>query len=156
MCTTQLKFIFNKVYPIYELRYMKFEYPKDMDKEMIPLCDELNSIPGISTQFCCCGHGRQKNEFYIWLFCTSIISLKVISTSFQRIYDIPLRYANLYDIDSWYVIDISESTVIPNNAISVRISNDLFNYLNEKERKSEIKKLINTIKNQRKRYLQED
>ena len=37
---------------------MKFEYPNDMDKEMIPLCDELNSIPGISTQFCCCGHGE--------------------------------------------------------------------------------------------------
>lgn len=135
---------------------MKFEYPKDMDKEMIPLCDELNSIPGISTQFCCCGHGRKRDDFYIWLFCRSILSLKVISTSFKRIYDIPLRYETADNLASWYFIDISESTIVPNNSISVRISNDMFNYLNARERKNEIMKLINTIKINKKVYLQED
>ena len=33
------------------------QYPDDMDKECIPLCDLFNSI-GLTTQFSCCGHGE--------------------------------------------------------------------------------------------------
>lgn len=33
------------------------QYPDDMDKECIPLCDLFNSI-GLTTQFSCCGHGH--------------------------------------------------------------------------------------------------
>lgn len=32
------------------------QYPDDMDKECIPLCDLFNVI-GLKTQFSCCGHG---------------------------------------------------------------------------------------------------
>lgn len=32
-------------------------YPDDMDKECIPLCDLFNSI-GLTTKFSCCGHGE--------------------------------------------------------------------------------------------------
>lgn len=35
-----------------------------MDKECIPLCDALNSIPGITTVCSCCGH--DKKSFSIW------------------------------------------------------------------------------------------
>ena len=35
----------------------QINYPDDMDKECIPLCDLFNSI-GLTTQFSCCGHGE--------------------------------------------------------------------------------------------------
>lgn len=34
-------------------------YPDDMDKECIPLCNLFNSI-GLTTQFSCCGHGESR------------------------------------------------------------------------------------------------
>ena len=34
-------------------------YPDNMDKECIPLCDLFNSI-GLTTQFSCCGHGESR------------------------------------------------------------------------------------------------
>lgn len=36
---------------------VNIQYPDDMDKECIPLCDLFNSI-GLTTQFSCCGHGE--------------------------------------------------------------------------------------------------
>lgn len=36
---------------------VNIQYPDDMDKECIPLCDLFNSI-GFTTQFSCCGHGH--------------------------------------------------------------------------------------------------
>jgi hypothetical protein len=41
-----------------------FRYPDGMDLEVIPLCDALNSFPGVATYESCCGHG--KTEFHIW------------------------------------------------------------------------------------------
>lgn len=35
----------------------QINYPDDMDKECIPLCNLFNSI-GLTTQFSCCGHGE--------------------------------------------------------------------------------------------------
>lgn len=36
----------------------KTSFPKDMDKECIPLCQEINDIPGLKTNESCSGHGR--------------------------------------------------------------------------------------------------
>lgn len=47
----------------------KFEYPKDIDKELIPLLDTIGSVPGLRPLFSCCGHGYQ--EFYLVLGCSS-------------------------------------------------------------------------------------
>lgn len=47
----------------------KFEYPKDIDKELIPLLDTIGSVPGLRPLFSCCGH-RYK-EFYLVLGCSS-------------------------------------------------------------------------------------
>lgn len=58
-------------------------FPDDMDKEMIPLCKELNSFKGIETTFCCFGHGDPKN-FYITMKCSNIKSAKYISKTFDE------------------------------------------------------------------------
>lgn len=41
-----------------------FEYDEWMDKEVIPLCNVMNSLPGIKTFESCCGH--EKESFKIW------------------------------------------------------------------------------------------
>ena len=45
---------------------MHFEYPDDIDEDMIPLMDAMNNLTGISTQFCCSGHSKPlEYDFYI-------------------------------------------------------------------------------------------
>jgi hypothetical protein len=39
------------------------EYPKDVDRMMVPLLDALNSIPGCRTMYSCDGHGW--SQFYV-------------------------------------------------------------------------------------------
>lgn len=41
------------------------QYPPDMDKECIPLCDAINALPGLQTTESCCGHG--KSPFRVFL-----------------------------------------------------------------------------------------
>ena len=40
-------------------------WPEDIDREIVPLLDALNAIPGIETTASCCGHGTQPVR--IWL-----------------------------------------------------------------------------------------
>ena len=49
---------------------VSLEYPGDVDKELVPLLDLLNSVPGIRTLFSCCGHSKE--SFYMVLAFTSI------------------------------------------------------------------------------------
>lgn len=37
--------------------HRKFTYPKDVDKELVPMLDVFNNIPGVRTVYSCCGHG---------------------------------------------------------------------------------------------------
>lgn len=37
--------------------HRKFKYPDDIDEELVPMLDVFNNIPGMRTQYCCCGHG---------------------------------------------------------------------------------------------------
>lgn len=60
----------------------KFKYPKDVDKELIPMLNIINSIPGVRTLFSCCGHG--KNDFYLSLAYTSCQTRSFIDNIFQR------------------------------------------------------------------------
>jgi tRNA(Phe) wybutosine-synthesizing methylase Tyw3 len=53
----------------FKKKIQKFNYPKDIDQELISLLDVINSIPGVRTLFSCCGHGKE--EFYIVLAYTS-------------------------------------------------------------------------------------
>lgn len=58
-------------------------YPDDMDATMIPLCDALNSIPGIRTEHCCEGHGETiGGGFYVSMTCTSLEHIKLLRNVF--------------------------------------------------------------------------
>ena len=46
----------DKNYNVTDTNVENIQYPDDMDKECIPLCDLFNVI-GLKTQFSCCGHG---------------------------------------------------------------------------------------------------
>ena len=37
--------------------HRKFTYPKDVDKELVPMLDVFNNIPGVRTVYSCCRHG---------------------------------------------------------------------------------------------------
>lgn len=55
-----------------------------MDKECIPLCDALNSLPDVETTESCCGHC--KDRFMIFLTCNNSHSLALIARVFDRRY----------------------------------------------------------------------
>lgn len=59
-------------------------YPKDIDKECIDLCDALNALPGIKTTESCCGHCMQR--FLIFFECTDFKSLSILARAFDRRY----------------------------------------------------------------------
>lgn len=55
-----------------------------MDKEVIPLCDALNKLHGISTVESCCGHG--KHPFRIFFIAETLDNLPPVA----------------YFLDSWH------------------------------------------------------
>ena len=63
-------------------------YDGRMDEECIPLCDALNSLPGVETTSSCCGHC--KNDFMIFFNCNDSYSLAIIARAFNR------RYSGTY------------------------------------------------------------
>ena len=79
------------------------KYDKHMDEECIPLCNALNSIPGIITVDSCCGH--EKHDFRIWFYLEDggkVNYLKVVSTAFDP------RYGG---IDGW-VCTLENSDIV--------------------------------------------
>ena len=60
------------------------KYDRKMDKECIPLCDALNSLPDVETTESCCGHC--KDRFRIFFKCKNPYSLSVIARVFNRRY----------------------------------------------------------------------
>ena len=62
-------------------------YDGRMDRQCIPLCDAINSIPGLVTACSCCGHGRE--SFLLWFHLSDrkkIRFLTVIGRVFDRRY----------------------------------------------------------------------
>lgn len=118
----------------------KINYPSDIDKEMIPLLDALNSIRGVKTRFTCCGHGRKCGEFYIYMEVSNLKSLKMLYNVFDCYIDI-----NKIDMKTWYVKELSETYDCSEKCIGLRISNEAFNYLKEPDRKHEYNILISRI-----------
>lgn len=49
-------YVFKKWFKGKEHR--KFKYPDDIDEELVPMLDVFNNIPGMRTEFCCCGHNQ--------------------------------------------------------------------------------------------------
>lgn len=117
---------------------------------MIPICNILNSLPGINTTFCCYGHGIP-GEFYICFRCSNIKSLKKISKAFSHIN----CYANygFSNGDSLY-IEVQDVGPIGNptlkNEVSVRVSIESFQYKYPKTPMTTeiLDKIIKNLKNE--------
>ena len=62
---------------------VSLEYPGDVDQELLPLLDLINSIPGVRTLFSCCGHGRE--SFYMVLAFTSVQTRSLIENCLHAI-----------------------------------------------------------------------
>jgi len=60
--------------------FRNFEYPNDIDVEMVPLLNMLNSIPGVRTEYCCSGHGY--GDWYLVIRFTSDYAMQVIGQLF--------------------------------------------------------------------------
>jgi len=44
------------------------KYDEYMDKECIPICDMINSLPGLKTFESCCGHGKESFCIYFHVY----------------------------------------------------------------------------------------
>ena len=116
------------------------QYPPDMDKDMIPLCDALNALPGVRTFFCCSGHGRgNEGEFYICMGCSSMRSFRRIVESFNirnRASVVRKPYALEPEDDFW---------PLRKNEVCVLVSNKCVDYLNARGRKKEFDGIIRLL-----------
>ena len=118
------------------------QYPNDMDKDMIPLCDALNALKGTRTFFCCSGHGRgNEGDFYISLGCSNMKSLKTIVESFNG------KTFQSCGICKPYTIDLdTRFWPIQKNEISIRICNKCIDHLKYHRRKHEFERIIAALK----------
>ena len=60
--------------------HRKFTYPNDVDKELVPMLDVFNNIPGVRTEYSCSGHDG--NTWYITFKCSSEFVKNVILNYF--------------------------------------------------------------------------
>lgn len=113
------------------------QYPPDMDKDMIPLCDALNALPGVRTFFCCSGHGRgNEGEFYICMGCSNVRSLKRVVRAFSR------RVRDSFAA-ARYIVELDhEFWPLRKNEVYVRVGNKRVDHLNARERKKEFGAVI--------------
>ena len=120
-----------------------WKYPEDMDRDMIPLCNAINSLRGARTFFCCSGHGRGKDEFYILLGARNMKTLRRIVKAFDMygVRRLPSGF-------SFYLIETDASFwTLRSNEIGVRISNKWVSGLGELERKREFARIARRLKN---------
>ena len=127
-----------------EKTIQKFKYPKDVDKELIPMLNIINSIPGVRTTNSCCGHG--KYNFYLTLAYTSCQTRSFIDNLFQRnCWDIKGFTDKLADDDiicQFKIVDFYSSdtdNMIFENYVSYY--NEKLGLMNKKERLNEYKKI---------------
>ena len=115
-------------------------YPPDMDKDMIPLCDALNALPGVRTFFCCSGHGRgNEGEFYICMGCSSMKSFRRIVESFNIRNRVPV-------VRKPYVLEPEDDFwPLRKNEVGVRVSNRCVDHLNARSRKKEFDGIIRLL-----------
>ena len=71
---------------------MSLEYPGDVDLELLPLLDLLNSVPGVRTMFSCCGHSRE--SFYMVLAFTSAQARSLIENGLQALKNLDRKIAD--------------------------------------------------------------
>ena len=118
-------------------------YPDDMDRDMIPICDALNSLPGVRTFFCCSGHGRgNEGEFYISMGCSNIRSFKRIAKCFN------VRRRGV-ESEVWkpYVLEPEDDFwPLRKNEIGLRISNKCVDHLKYARRTRELGRIASELR----------
>ena len=62
---------------------VSLDYPGDVDLELLPLLDLINSVPGVRTLFSCCGHSKE--SFYMVLAFTSVQTRSLLENGLQAI-----------------------------------------------------------------------
>ena len=62
----------------------EIKYDIYMDKECIPLCDALNTLPDVRTFESCCGH--LKSKYVVYLYTDNPYSMAVIARALDRRY----------------------------------------------------------------------
>jgi len=126
-----------------ELDRNSFEYyPADMDKDMVSICDALNSMRGVRTFFCCSGHGRgNPGDFYILFGVSSMPSLKAIVKAFgetgRKTPDGFSPYTVETDARFWALKD---------RELGVRVSNQWVDCLDDRRRKLEFTRLTRLLR----------
>jgi len=71
----------------------EIKYDIFMDKECIPLCDALNTLPDVRTFESCCGHLKRK--YVVYLYTDNPYSMAVIARALDRRY---LPAKSLWDV----------------------------------------------------------
>lgn len=74
-----MKYVLRKWYK--QRDHRRFNYPKDVDEEMVQMLDVFNNIPGVRTRYCCCGHGD--SQWYLSLNCVGKEVAAIISEFFR-------------------------------------------------------------------------
>ena len=117
-------------------------YPDDMDRDMIFICDALNSLDGVRTFFCCSGHGRGNDgDFYISLGCSNMRSLKHILKCFNV-----RRRGVISEVWKPYVLEPADDFwPLRKNEISIRISNKCIDHLKYGKRKRELGRIAKEL-----------
>lgn len=111
------------------------KYDKYMDPQCIPLCDAINSIPGLKTVDSCCGHG--KHSFCIWFNIDrkKVRFLTVIGRVFDRSYGGIVGWScYLHNTDvpkscPCFMIDSGEFKGVKAYKDSIKIAENIYKHL---------------------------
>lgn len=82
-----------------------------MEEECIPLCDAINSVPGLKTHSCCSGHGKKPME--IWLSSRRQRDLYLAARAIDRRYGGPPNWIlEIQDVDCSETYDNLDVTFV--------------------------------------------
>jgi hypothetical protein len=118
--------------------HRKFEYPDDVDEELVPMLDVFNNLPGVRTIYCCCGHGD--SQWYMVFRCASHFMANVIMNYFTKYVkpnedeDWLKGVQTKFDYEVEYEDNVKYNT-IPEEKVVVR--SDALGNSKENERKAE-------------------
>ena len=107
---------------------VSLEYPGDVDQELLPLLDLINSVPGVRTMFSCCGHSRE--SFYMVLAFTSAQARSLIENCFHAIKHLDPKIAD-YQEDCFPHARFTIEDFYTKNANSLIFENSVGFYSND-------------------------
>ena len=123
-------------------KHRKFTYPNDVDKELVPMLDVFNNIPGVRTEYSCSGHDG--NTWYITFKCSSEFVTNVILNYFTDTPklddDDPLnRLRTNLEYEVFYDEHQDSYNIVPEKNIAIYCKE--LGEMTEKKRMNEYKKI---------------